>query len=419
VTLTTDSLAGDLPYTPGNVELLGQVWDISANCEGFTATLTFTYDDSLLGGIDEADIAGMSRYDPGYNRWEYVAGTVDTGANTVTISGVTAFSQWQLLASTPPAAIADLTVSRSSNDLVLDWGAVTENFRGEAISGVTYNVYRAANDPYFTPGSTPYAITSDTVYTDTGAFDAPDTYYYLVSAVDTLTIESGMSDRMGKFMRTIEPGVNLVSLPLIPSSTAIQDLIGDQLTGASTELYADRIWTWDTDLQDYDYAWLIDGVGPAYDGQWWDGDPFGPSGMILEPGTGFWVQSRQGSTQDLALLGAVSAAPEHSVTIVEGIQLIGSAYPVEMTLYEATFAEDGAYGTTNELYADRVWYWDTDLQDYDYAWLVDGVGPAYDGKWWDGDPFGETTITLKPGSGYWFQRRGTGSFVWTNPAPVP
>ena len=417
--LTVDSLAGALPYTPANVQLVDQVWDIDVSCSEYTATATFEYDDSLLGDVEETELVGMARFNPGYNRWEYIAGTVNTSADTVTVDGITAFSRWKLLASVPPRSIPDLTASRDEGDLVLDWSAVTEDIKGQAISGVTYNVYRAANDPYFAPGGTPYAITSDSVFTDTAAIGDPNIYYYVVTASDASGIESEISDRMGKFMRTIEPGMNLVSSPIIPSSVAIQDFIGAQLTGATSELYADRIWIWDTDLQDYDYAWLVDGVGPAFDGQWWDGDPWGPSSIVLEPGTGFWVQSRQASTQDLALLGAVSTVPQQPVTIVEGMQLIGSAYPMEMTLYQATFAEDGAYGAPSELYADRVWYWDTDLQDYDYAWLVDGIGPAYDGKWWDGDPWGETTITLRPGNGYWYQRRGTGSFVWTHPMPVP
>ena len=134
---------------------------------------------------------------------------------------------------------------------------------------------------------------------------------------------------------------------------------------------------------------------------------------------GFWVQNRQAFTQTLVFVGSVLEAAEHSVEIGEGMQLIGSAYPVERTLYEATFAEDGAHGASSELYADRIWYWDESRQDYDYAWLIDGVGSPYDGMWWDGDPWGETTITLEPGVGYWYQRRGVGPFLWTNPVNAP
>ena len=161
------------------------------------ADVTFPYDESLLGGVDEAGIAGMERHDPAYNRWEYLAGTVDTNANTVTVSGVTAFSRWKLLASIPPLAIADLAASRSGSDLVLDWPAVTQDIKGQALGAVTYNVYRAANAPYFAPGGTPYDTTSSPPYSDSGAIGHPGTdYYYVVTVVDAAGTESALSDRV-------------------------------------------------------------------------------------------------------------------------------------------------------------------------------------------------------------------------------
>jgi hypothetical protein len=317
-----------------------------------------------------------------------------------------------------PAAV-NIAAARTTDSVRIGWTHLPVN--------TTYQIWRS-DDPYFSPsdgGSSMIAtlappVIDDTIwFTDTGVLLDGNSYYYTIVAGNAGGQQSTPSNHVGKFARRVAPGMNLVSLPLVPSSTAIQDVVGAQLTGASSELYADRIWTWDPANQDYDYAWLISGIGPGYDGLWWDGDPWGPSAMVLEPGMGFWVQNRQTFTQTLAFVGAVPEAADHAVTIVEGMQLIGSSYPVSETLYAATFIEDGAHGTASELYADRVWYWDEQLQDYDYAWLIDGAGPPYDGKWWDGDPWGETTITLKPGVGYWYQRRGVGPFVWTNPNPAP
>jgi hypothetical protein len=313
----------------------------------------------------------------------------------------------------------NVVITASGEDVQLMWPHLAAN--------ASYEVWRDVV-PYFDPDYpnaetilldviTPDTRNSNVTYVDTSGLPNMS-YFYLIRGKNG-GITSDNSNRVGKFVRSIGPGMNLVSLPLTPDITAVQGVIGDQLTGASSELYADRIWVWDTDTQDYDYAWLIDGVGPPYDGQWWDGDPWGPSGITLEPGMGFWVQNRQTFSQTLVFVGSVLEAAEHSVEIGEGMQLIGSAYPVEQTLYEATFAEDGAHGASSELYADRIWYWDESLQDYDYAWLIDGVGPPYDGQWWDGDPWGETTITLTPGVGYWYQRRGSGPFLWTNPGNAP
>ncbi len=202
LTLTVDLLDGDLPYTPVSVTLLGQVWDISVDCTGYTATATFTYTEEWLAGVVEADIAGMARYDAGRNGWEYVAGDVDTEANTVTISDVTGFSQWRILASTPPESVSDLSAVRSGSDLVLTWSDVSEDIEGEAISGVTYNIYRAANSPYFRANATgiPYDTTGDTTYTDDGVVGDLDTnYYYVVTAVDTAGRESAISNRVGAY----------------------------------------------------------------------------------------------------------------------------------------------------------------------------------------------------------------------------
>ena len=58
-------------------------------------------------------------------------------------------------------------------------------------------------------------------------------------------------------------------------------------------------------------------------------------------------------------------------------------------------------------------------QDYEYAWLMAGVGPDYDGKWWDSAAWSESQITLRPGVGYWYQRRGNQPFNWSNPGPQP
>jgi len=116
------------------------------------------------------------------------------------------------------------------------------------------------------------------------------------------------------------------------------------------------------------------------------------------------------------LTGKVPERDSQDQLIRPGIQLIGSVYPSELSLYQASFNEDGAFGSNSELYADRVWYWDSTIQDYDYAWLIDDVSPEYNGKWWDGQPvFQESLIHLRPGFGYVYQRRASEGFNWTNP----
>ena len=94
------------------------------------------------------------------------------------------------------------------------------------------------------------------------------------------------------------------------------------------------------------------------------------------------------------------------------MQLFGSSYLDTVLLKYSELYEDGATGAPSELNADRVWWWDPDSSEYDYAWLVDSTGSPSDGLWWDSDPWGETSITLRPGEGYWYQTRGD-PFTWS------
>jgi hypothetical protein len=334
--------------------------------------------------------------------------------------------------------VSDLRIERSGSDLRLTWSHV-----GGTAS--QYQVWRSETNAYFAFGDTYSSMIPTTVpapaagasvsYLDTGTFN-PSTgmgtgtwaddlnHYYMVRSMCAATQGSARSNRVGKFTRPISYGMNMVSLPLVsltelPYSYRIQDAVGAQLTGAPSELYADRVWFWDTARQDYTYAWLIAGVGPAYDGKWWDGKTWQESTMQLPANMGFWVQSRHNYTQHIKVLGNVAEPNTQGLQIVKDMQLIGSAYPdpVVLSLDAATFRGDGAQGASSELRADRIWYWDEGLQGYEYAWLIAGVGPAYDGKWWNGRTWSESQMKLRPGVGYWYQRRTDTGFIWSNPGP--
>jgi hypothetical protein len=109
-----------------------------------------------------------------------------------------------------PRRTCGLAASKAAGHLRLDWAQVTEDINGQPISGLTYKVYRAINDPYFGPG-TPYAGgISGSSYTD------PDTTvlgnparnaFYVVTAVDSFGVEGESSNHVGTF-----------SLGLVPSS---------------------------------------------------------------------------------------------------------------------------------------------------------------------------------------------------------
>jgi hypothetical protein len=189
-------------HPPPSIGTLSAYWEIRSDFEGaFTCDLEFGYRESDLNGAAEQDISGAARWSNADARWTYLVGTVDIAANTVTIPDVSAFSTWVLIASAPPEAIADLTGARVGNDLRLSWPAVTQDIRGRPVTVDHYVVYRRADEPYFAPNpSDVLAKHPWRSHTDRGVQgDAEHGYYYVVTAVDSLGLESATSNRLGAF----------------------------------------------------------------------------------------------------------------------------------------------------------------------------------------------------------------------------
>jgi|GEM_PF-1272457 len=98
------------PHIPVSGKALSRYWTLTAS--DITANLTFAYLDptDIPGTANESNFA-ITKYDSALTQ---PGGTVDTGANTATISGVTSFSNWTLAepsALTPPTA--DLAITKT------------------------------------------------------------------------------------------------------------------------------------------------------------------------------------------------------------------------------------------------------------------------------------------------------------------
>ncbi len=71
---------------------------------------------------------------------------------------------------------------------------------GNSITGVTYRIYRATNQPYLLPTDPPYATASDPFFTDPDAavvVDTANSTAYLVTAINTAGEETTPSQRVG------------------------------------------------------------------------------------------------------------------------------------------------------------------------------------------------------------------------------
>jgi hypothetical protein len=180
----------------------------------------------------------------------------------------------------PPDAPYINPVVKSGTDVVLTWNAIDIDTLGNPEIVYYYIVYRSTS-PSFIPGisdSVGSTASPDTTYTDVGALNASQSYYYLVKAVDIYRNKSDKSNMGYKFNKFVNENTssssrNWVSMPWHnPYSTASD--ITDDLSPAGTPLekltnlqddQVYRSWIWDPDfLEWYGTNFVVD-TGRAYE----------------------------------------------------------------------------------------------------------------------------------------------------------
>jgi hypothetical protein len=104
-------------------------YDIApATNTGLNATLVFPYSEGAeLNGIAEADLRLFKSTDNG-TTWTLEGGTVDQGANTVTLTGIDGFSRWTLgSAGAPlPVELTSFSAMINGKNVELHWSTATE-----------------------------------------------------------------------------------------------------------------------------------------------------------------------------------------------------------------------------------------------------------------------------------------------------
>jgi hypothetical protein len=400
------------------------------NSDTFSVDLTTTADNSLVYGA----VATKEKvHTPGAGYTERVEFHYGMGADTAgialedsTISSPSTVAvngmfdsplDWAVIGVEIKAGILTIQkVSRdtANGDITITWmgceDAIYDVFYADSIEGTFTDV---ADD---TAAGDTVTWKDDGTQTPNHPDSVVERHYHIKEQTGNSSVNI-----FGKYTITLQDSaMNLVSIPFVPYGSDkidIDSVMGTQLTGAPSELNADRIWKWIPDSSKYEIAWLVSG-GP-YDGRWWDSETDTFSNMTLDADEGFWIQNRH-DTQNLTFWGKVADDSNRTISLKKGMQQFGSAYPVIVLLTDSDLDEDGAIGAINELNADRIWEWDSSLETYKIAWLIEGIGPPYDGKWWDSSTGSESTIKLRPGVGYWFELRdlpGHADFTWTYPKP--
>ena len=181
-------------------------------------------------------------YEPGSYNSVYISNFVERLANTNDKQLLYNAMVW---ARSSVKAPSDLWVElwNSDNDLKLTW---TEN---PSTGLVGYNIYRANTVDSFTfgvPLATVPAGTTEYVDPGTGIPD-PNNYYYVVRAYDSNGNEEMNMNIAGKFIITLYPRANEISIPFILQTTTTS-VVFSQLAGSfdSIEAYDAQMGVWKT-----------------------------------------------------------------------------------------------------------------------------------------------------------------------------
>jgi serine/threonine protein kinase len=172
----------------------------------------------------------------------------------------------------------------------------------------------------------------------------------------------------------------------------------------------------------YYYYWLKAGDGWTAittevkhpDGSTSSVTPPAASAFDIARGLGFWLKRVASSSSDIYVKGEISSS-NPSTSIAEGLNLIGYGTAAALELNSASISWTGAYGGTgNTATSDKIIIINSDgtMQNYYYFTCPAGWSAAYqalDGKWID-ESYVEATATVSAGQGFWYLRRGTGSF---------
>ncbi len=303
---------------------------------------------------------------------------------------------------------AEIYVERIPNGIELNWSALD--------GATSYAVY-ASNIPDFTPVS-PVAQVTTPGYTDVLDLKSlPLARFYLVQALANGVVMHTF-DRVGAYNVGLQPGRNLISLPLLPINPDITRVLGTQLTGATNATQSDKVLYWNG--RDYEVAWLVEGTSSTMEGKWVTQAGNQVSAIQVDPDRSFWLLLKPDAQNTvLTITGKVSTSPYRELTLAQGPNFIGTCYPVSVTLKNSELAADGvAIGAKSSSAADKIMRWLGDK--YDVAWLVGNSGTSWDGTWFNESGSGPSTMALNPGTGYILWIKGDNpSKTWTYPNPMP
>ena len=203
-------------------------------------------------------------------------------------------------------------------------------------------------------------------------------------------------------------GRNLVSMPFVPFNSSLDNVIGNQLTGAaSNKNLSDNIEKWDPVAKTYLRAWYN-----TTQQKWLDWNT-GGTPFAFNPDESFWITIQSFHTaKTIVFLGEVSET-NRSIAVGAGRNMIAPSFPKGMALADSGLLASGFTGAaTNRNLSDRIEWWDRATSKYYMVWYK-----ISDSTWrdWDGNI---VTKQILPGEGMWIiVNVGHSPFTWVVPKP--
>ena len=337
-----------------------------ATDSGFTSMVS-GQNNRNVGDVTSASVTGLSPDTVYYYRVRaYNSG--GTGASSGTISLQTLDVQIP----DPPTSQPATPVTASS--FTATWAPS---------SGATEYILEVASNPNFSNATT-INVGNTTSYT----VNESGSLYYRVRAVNQEG-SSSPSSSIGVVRHSVSPGFQMMAPPLL-TDRAFDGALGNVLAEGLAS--GDQVHVWHSSSQSWSVL-TLNGNGD------WDGQ----SGLVLDPGQGFFVQRNSGSPASFNFTGPVGNNADHTITIRPNWNLIGLSEGRNLTINNAFSSPDSGsvVANWNDSQADQVIF-----QNSDGSWRRFYRTPN---GWFD---FGTGTInntfSLTPGRAYYYKRHTSG-----------
>lgn len=284
--------------------------------------------------------------------------------------------------------VTSFEVNTSTSEIDLEW---------EAAEGITYSLYVSEDLPGGSMSWTPILEVSATATNELasgiGLNESAERQFFAVAPTGQSPTRNVA--QVGVVRRTIPPGFSLQAPPLesdgdFTEGGELGAILADYLTGNNNVGEADRLHVYNPSTTSYQSIYLNSS------GQWLNESDDQPTTLVLEPGQGFFIERRTGSSAVPVFAGRVGNNGSKEALIQPGWNIVALSEGKQKRVNNAFESTSGAqpFGVDDITLSDRLI-----VQDSDGSWLTFHRGPNNN---WTGST--SPSYVLQPGTAYYYYR---------------